>query len=236
MPVSDIILGAEKNMQIIPGLHLVKGRKTNCYLIIEPSGLTLIDTGLPHNHKNLFEYLSRANLQPQDIQREIITHADGDHYGCLSNIIAASGAKTFAHPIEADAMRIGDQSRPLKLKGIWKILFSVAYQFFRPKPVDVDHLFKDGELLPTFGGLRVIHTPGHTPGHISLYAEKHNLLFAGDSMRSNSRKILRSSRGNSTWDENIALESAKAQAALHPAIICPGHGPVIFPNKYHTSQ
>lgn len=228
MPVSDIIMGAEKHMEIIPGLHLVKGRKTNCYLIVEPSGLTLIDTGLPYNHKILFAYLSHLGCQPKDFQRVIITHADGDHYGCLNDIVQASGAETYAHPIEAAAMRIGEQSRPLKLRGIWKILFKIAFHVFRPQPVEVDHLVKDGEIIPTFGGLHVMHTPGHTPGHISLYAENHNLLFAGDSMRSKPDGRLKSSRGNSTWDEEIALKSAQAQFALNPKIICPGHGPVIF--------
>ncbi len=228
MPVSDIIMGAENTMQIIPGLQLIKGRKTNCYLIIEPSGLSLIDTGLPQNHKILFAYISKLGYQPKDIQRVIITHADGDHYGCLSEIVAASGAKTYAHPIEADAMKIGKQSRPLKLRGIWNLLFKVMFQFFRPKPVEVDHLVTDGEIVATFGGLRVIHTPGHTPGHISLFAKKHKLLFAGDSMRSKTGGIIKSSQGTSTWDEGLALKSAQTQRVLHPDIICPGHGPVVY--------
>jgi glyoxylase-like metal-dependent hydrolase (beta-lactamase superfamily II) len=90
----------------------------------------------------------------------------------------------------------------------------------------VDERLADGQVLPVLGGLRVVATPGHTPGHISLYAPAVGVLFVGDSLVSE-RDGLRPSRGANTWDEAQALESVRLQAALGAHVVCPAHGPVV---------
>jgi glyoxylase-like metal-dependent hydrolase (beta-lactamase superfamily II) len=215
-------------MEIISGLYVIKGRAANCYLINKAGELSLIDTGLPGNHKHIIAYLEGLDFQIQQLKQILITHADGDHYGSLSALKKISGAKVYASPIEAQAIQEGIQSRPLKLQGLKKFLFRVTYPLFKPKAVPVDHLLEEGKSLPTFGGLRVIPTPGHTPGHISLFAEQHKLLFVGDSLRATGDGILLPSRGANTWDEDRALASVRLQADLKPEIVCPGNGPIIF--------
>jgi len=215
-------------MQIIPGLHLIKGRAANVYLITEGGELTLIDTDLPRNHKNIFAYIEGLGFQAHDLKHVIITHADGDHYGSLSALKDFSSAQVYAGQIEAKAIQDGVLSRPLKLKGVGKFLFSLTFPLFKPKPVEVDHLLEEGKSLPTFGGLHVIPTAGHTPGHISLHAPEHKLLFVGDSLRATNDGRLIASHGVNTWDDGLAQEAVRRQADMRPEIVCPGHGPVIF--------
>lgn len=215
-------------MEIIPGLHIIQSRAVNCYLIVDEEGLTLIDTGLPRNQNKIHQYLNRIGYQANDIARIIVTHADGDHYGCLKELQQTSGAKICTSAEEAPAIRKGELSRPMKLTGLMKLLFDLTYPIFQPEPVDVDIILEADQVIPTFGGLHVIPTPGHTPGHLSLYATQHNVLLIGDSLRATPKGELIASRGANTWDEQIAWQSVQAQAALEANIVCPGHGPVIY--------
>jgi glyoxylase-like metal-dependent hydrolase (beta-lactamase superfamily II) len=163
---------------------------------------------------------------PQDMKHIVITHADGDHVAGLAALKAASGARVYASPVEAEAIAAGRMSRELRLRGIYKWLFAAAAPLFKFKPVAVDERLADGQVLPVLGGLRVVATPGHTPGHISLYAPAVGVLFVGDSLVSE-RDGLRPSRGANTWDEAQALESVRLQAALGAHVVCPAHGPVV---------
>jgi glyoxylase-like metal-dependent hydrolase (beta-lactamase superfamily II) len=144
----------------------------------------------------------------------------------LAALKAASGARVYASPVEAEAIAAGRMSRELRLRGIYKWLFAAAAPLFKFKPVAVDERLADGQVLPVLGGLRVVATPGHTPGHISLYAPAVGVLFVGDSLVSE-RDGLRPSRGANTWDEAQALESVRLQAALGAHVVCPAHGPVV---------
>jgi glyoxylase-like metal-dependent hydrolase (beta-lactamase superfamily II) len=213
-------------MEIITNVHLIPGIVATPYLLIDPDGLTLIDAGLPRNHGKILKYLASLGYAPSDLKRILITHADGDHYGSLAALRKATQARTFASAIEAQAIAAGRMSRPLKLSGIRKILFSVVMELYRPKPVQVDEILAGGQELPVLGGLRVIETPGHTPGHLSFFAPSPAILFSGDSLFCTPDRI-EPSRGVNTWDETLAKSSAKIQAGLGAKIVCPGHGPVL---------
>jgi glyoxylase-like metal-dependent hydrolase (beta-lactamase superfamily II) len=103
---------------------------------------------------------------------------------------------------------------------------SIVSLWMKPRPMQVDEIVKDGQVLPILGGLRVVETVGHTPGHISLYAPKLSVLFPGDSMISDD-KGLQGSRPSVTWDKFKSDESVRKQAMLGARIVFPGHGPVV---------
>jgi glyoxylase-like metal-dependent hydrolase (beta-lactamase superfamily II) len=214
-------------LEIIPQIHLISGGIANCYLIVEPDGLTLIDTGISRNTANVLKYVASLGQQPADLKRIIITHSDGDHVGALADLKAATGARIYASPIEAPAIAAAHPSRELKQQGLAAFLFKIAMPFFKPKPAQVDELLNGGQVLPVLGGLHVIDTPGHTPGHISLYGPAAKILFCGDSLVAEKDGTLRCSRGANTWDEDKAKESVKVQQTLGAEIVCSGHGPVV---------
>jgi glyoxylase-like metal-dependent hydrolase (beta-lactamase superfamily II) len=213
-------------MEIIPNVHVIPSVVANVYLIIDPDGLTLIDAGLAQNGKKILKYIADLGHSPPDLRRILITHSDGDHVGGLAALKSTSGAPAYASPIEAEAIAAGRRSRELKLSGPARWLFGLAAPWFNVKPVAVDETVTDGQELPVLGGLRVIETPGHTPGHISLFAPSAGILFPGDSLVSRGNRLY-PSRGANTWDAAQALESVKRQAALGARIVCPAHGPVV---------
>jgi glyoxylase-like metal-dependent hydrolase (beta-lactamase superfamily II) len=161
------------------------------------------------------------------LKRIIITHADGDHVGSLATVKSATGARVYANAIEAEAIAAGRMSRELKIRGLLSLFFTLIGSFFKVKPAQVDEFLTDGQILPVLGGLYVVETPGHTPGHISLFAPSAGVLFVGDSLISRDGR-LRESRGTNTWDQAKAIESVRKQAALGARIVCSGHGPVVM--------
>ena len=216
-------------MKIVDNVYTVPGVVANPYILADSDGLTVIDTGLPRSEEKILGYVASLGKQAQDIKRIIITHADLDHFGGLAALRAASGARTYASKIEADAIAMGKSSREIKPSGfsLRRVLFALVGPFVKAAPVQIDELLTDGDTLPVLGGLRVVTTPGHTPGHISLFAPSAGVLFCGDSMVSD-QDGLQGSRPGLTWDESKARESERKQAALGATIVCSGHGAVVM--------
>jgi glyoxylase-like metal-dependent hydrolase (beta-lactamase superfamily II) len=213
-------------MEIIPNVHHIPDVVANPFLIIDPDGLTLIDAGMPNAKKKIMAFLNSLGASPHDLKHIILTHSDLDHVRGLAALQKISGARMYASQIEADAIAIGKPSRLVRVRSLpLRILFALLQLFFKAAPVNVDEILKDGQTLPVLGGLRVLETPGHTPGHISLYSPSTGVLFCGDSMVSENG--LQPSRPAATWDAAKAAESIRKQSALGARIVCAGHGSVV---------
>ncbi len=213
-------------MKITDNIFLVPNVVANPYVIVDVDGLTLIDAGLPGSQKKILSYVAGLGKAARDITRIILTHSDMDHVGGLTALHKATGARTYASPVEAQAIATGKSSRVITPARPVSIMRRLILLVLKPRPFKVDELLADGQILPVAGGLHVIDTAGHCPGHISLFAPSSGVLFCGDSMVSD-QNGLHSSRPGLTWDRAKAAEAVRRQAALGAQIVCPGHGPVI---------
>jgi len=216
-------------MKIIDNVFVVSKVVSNTYIIVDSDGITVIDAGLPRSEKKILAYVSSLGKSAQDVKRIIITHADPDHFGGLAALQKTTGAHTYASQIEADAIAKGRSSREIAPNGfsLRRVLFTLIGPLMKFAPVQVDEIIAEGLILPILGGLQVLETPGHTPGHISLFAPSAGILFCGDSMVAD-EKGLHGSRPGLTWNEVKARESEKKQAGLGAQIVCSGHGPVVM--------
>ena len=215
-------------MNIIDNIHIIPNVQANSYLILEPEGLTIIDTGMPFSEKQTLRYIASLGRSAEEIKRILITHADLDHYGCLAAMKGASRAHTYASQPEAEAMAKGISSRPVNrtVGRFQAFVIRLMGKLLKPTPIQVDEILTDGQILPVLGGLQVVKTPGHAPGHLSFYAPSVHVLFCGDSMKSNDRG-LRASRSRNNWDQTLADASVRKLSTLGAQIVCPGHGPVV---------
>jgi glyoxylase-like metal-dependent hydrolase (beta-lactamase superfamily II) len=213
-------------MEIIPNVHLIPNGFVNVYLIVDPDGLTLIDAGMARNGKAILDYIASLGRSPGDLRRILVTHADPDHVGALAALKAAGGARIACGQAEAEAIAAGRSSREIKPGPLLRPFFALLSLLFKTVPAAVDDLLADGQVLSVLGGLRVVATPGHTPGHLSFFAPAAGILFTGDSIISQGDRLYLSRPAN-TWDAALAQASARAQAALGATIVCPGHGPVV---------
>jgi glyoxylase-like metal-dependent hydrolase (beta-lactamase superfamily II) len=216
-------------MKIVDHVFLVPEIVANPYIIEDADGLTVIDAGLPRSERKILTYVAGLGKSARDVKRIILTHSDLDHVGGLAALQKATGARTYASKIEAEAIAAGKPSRQIKPSGFsWRrVMFTLLRPLMRAAPFKVDEIVADGQVLPALGGLRVIDTAGHTPGHISLFAPVAGVLFCGDSIVSDADG-LHGSRPGLTWDETKAKEAVKKQSLLSARIVCSGHGPVVM--------
>lgn len=214
--------------EVVPRVYRVPLGFVNAFVLVEEEGLTLIDAGMAWHARRLRRALQALGFGPAAVRQVLVTHADGDHVGGLPALLAqAPAAQVLASPHEAQALREGRFPRPLRVSPRWAWALRLSEPFFRvPAVPQVETLPAEGGTLPVLGGLEVIPTPGHTPGHVAFYLPAQGVLFAGDALRAPSGQ-LQVSRGVNTWDEEQALASARRLAALNPKVICVGHGPVL---------
>lgn len=161
------------------GIHPLRGVMGLCHLLVDPQGkAVLIDTGLVGEVVLLKRLLRRLNLQPGDIQAILLTHGHLDHAGNLAAIQRLTGAEIHAHPAEQPHI---DGTHPYEGTSRWcGRLEAVGRQVLGYQSAKIRRPFSEGDLLPFWGGLRVVHLPGHTRGHCGFYSEEHDLLFSGD--------------------------------------------------------
>jgi glyoxylase-like metal-dependent hydrolase (beta-lactamase superfamily II) len=208
-------------MQITPNFHRIGGF-VNQYLIINGKDLTLIDAGLSSNAKKVLNYLIANGFDLKQVKRILVTHSDSDHYGAVNKVREATGAEVWTSQLEADAMRIGSSSRPIVPSGFFKLIMPLLGVFLSSPPTFVDRIISDGETLPILGGLQVIATPGHTPGHLSFYLPNERILIAGDSINESKGKPVPTTDAT-TFDSEKARETFKELMHLNPSIIACGH-------------
>ncbi|HUQ41150.1 MAG TPA: MBL fold metallo-hydrolase [Candidatus Limnocylindrales bacterium] len=160
-------------MEVAEGLHAVRVIGSNSFLIVEKE-LTLIDAGHRGSIVPLRRYLRRIDRDLSEITRIICTHGHPDHIGGVHEIAAAADAPVHMHPADMERLQI-----PLSEVFNGRPRPSAIIAFLTRAP-DGALPLADGDELPVFGGLRVVHTPGHTPGSICLYSPSRRLVIVGD--------------------------------------------------------
>jgi glyoxylase-like metal-dependent hydrolase (beta-lactamase superfamily II) len=153
----------------------------NSYAFVDDDGqVTLVDTGTKKAPKKIVDALSFIGSAPSQVTRIVMTHAHPDHAGGLARMVDQTGAPVAAHKIDAPHLRTGrTPERDLSTFG-GRLLQRLPNGGF--EPAEVAEEFVDGQVLDIAGGLEVIHTPGHSPGHVALLHRPSGVLITGDSI------------------------------------------------------
>ena len=153
----------------------------NSFAFVEEDGsVTLIDCGLPKAPPRIVAGLAAIGKRPADVGRILLTHVHPDHAGGAAELSRQSGADVWVHEGDHPTALSGaaPKSDPRYLLGrLMSRMPDSGIEPFTPgRPL------VDGEVLEVGGGLRVVHTPGHSPGHVSFLHEPSRTLITGDAM------------------------------------------------------
>jgi len=216
-------------MEILPLIHRVEAtRGANVFLLVDQT-LALIDTGFAGNAERIIAYIRKIGRQPQELSHIILTHNHPDHAGSANQLKPLTGASIMAHP--ADAIMVADQEDTLaSSRGPIPPWFaSMLTSLSHSAHIKADVFINEGDMIPFLGGLRVLHTPGHTPGSICLFLEKQNAIFVGDVVINYGDKLSRPLPNPST-DLDQAEESLRKLAQFPFDACFFSHGEPILEN------
>ncbi|EKQ51476.1 MULTISPECIES: MBL fold metallo-hydrolase [unclassified Clostridium] len=195
----------------------------NCYLVEEADSLTLIDAALPFSYKGI---LRMSNKLKKPITRILLTHVHEDHVGALDSLKGLLPNATI-YVSERDSRLMAGDITLDKDEPDMPIRGSI------PKKLNTraDVLLKEGDQI---GSLVAVSTPGHTPGSFSYLDTRNNVLIVGDAFQTRGGiavggqiRPLFPFPAMATWNQELALISAKKLRKCEPTLLAAGHGKMI---------
>jgi glyoxylase-like metal-dependent hydrolase (beta-lactamase superfamily II) len=168
-----------KTEEVVSGVYLVggpnvtRGEDAAVYLIDFSGDLVLIDSGAGGSSSQIVRNIEMLGLNPASLSKVILTHCHIDHVGSAPFFREKYGAKILIHELDAKALETGDS---IRTAANW---YGTTFP-----PTKIDEKLKDAHVILKFGQeeLHCLHTPGHTPGSISLYLDRADkrILFGQD--------------------------------------------------------
>jgi glyoxylase-like metal-dependent hydrolase (beta-lactamase superfamily II) len=217
---------------IVPDVYLMEGfRGSNVYLLVSGRALTLVDSGRAGVADQITAQLQEGSYALSELHTIVLTHAHGDHTGSVAELVHRSGAQVLAHRDEVPYI---ERAKPLPAASLRQRLLNWLFDrvWLKRPPCKVDRALEDGDVIEVLGGVRVIHTPGHTPGSICLYQPERQILFCGDVLFNENpltgQGRLQLSFPLFTLDQVLAWESVRKLSALPVEVLCFGHGEPIL--------
>ena len=209
------------------GIHPITLGFDHCY-VIQGEGIIMVDGGAPNQAKGFMEALERLSVRPEEIQLIVITHGHWDHIGSAKDIKEITGAKIAMHRREKDWLEKSLKPLPPGVTTWGRILIgtmAMLMPLVHIPATDVDVVLGDEELSLAEYGIpgRVIHTPGHSMGSVSVLLETGD-AFVGDLAMN--KFPLRFSPGLPIFAEDMqkVRESWKLLLDQGAATIYPAHG------------
>ena len=205
-------------IKIITQKHLMS---VNCYLVKNPLGYILIDTGLSKKRSDLLRELETAGCTLGDLNLIIITHGHLDHNGNTTYLRERYKVKIAMHSGDSAMAESGNMFRGMKgfTKAILRFLLPLVglsrYDSFKP-----DIILEEGQDLSDYGfDARVVHVPGHSKGSIGILTSD-STLFCGDLLVNTNKP-----EKNTLIDDSAELDaSIEKLKTLEIRTVYPGHG------------
>jgi len=222
--------------EIVRNVYLIENlRVSNVYVLVSDGELVLVDTGMAGDVDRIVSQIEREGHSLEALRSIILTHTHSDHVGGVSRLLRRCDAKLMAHRLEIPYI---EGTKPLPAGSLVQrlMLWMDARMAGKKDGIEVSRGLEDGDVLDILGGLKVLHTPGHTPGSMCLYQEDRRILFCGDLLFNGhpltGRGGLRYAPRMFSVDQEESEKSARKLSDLPVDALCVGHGdPIVKETK-----
>jgi glyoxylase-like metal-dependent hydrolase (beta-lactamase superfamily II) len=234
--------------EVAPGVWGMKILFVNVYMVqdIENGNWVLIDAGLRGSSGRILKMAEELFGQDAKPSAIILTHGHFDHIGAIEDLLEKWAVPVYAHHLEIPYLN-GTSAYPPPDPTVGGGLMALMSWAYPSSPIDISRWIKelpDDYTVPYLHDWEFIHTPGHTPGHVSFYRERDQVLIAGDafvttqqesafSVVTQQKKICGPPR-YFTPDWALAYQSVKKLAKLEPEIVATGHGQPFKGEELHA--
>jgi len=208
-------------------IPVLGGHLVNTYLLIGRRPI-LIDCGMPSSADRIWEGVTTAGVDPTDLAMIVVTHAHVDHFGAATELQTRTGAPVAAHEADLPAYLAGhserSQRQPIGIFG--RIFTRTPPPNEITEPLHPDIVLTDEYPLYDHGvDARIIPTPGHTPGSVSVLLDQGDLI-AGDMLTGGFLGVLRYRPSHPPFHDDAAqaMDSLQAALKLGPHTLHIGHG------------
>lgn len=210
-----------------PYIRLRTGQN-NVYCLQGSQGYVLVDAGPPGTGQSILSRLKSQDIRPQEIVLIVVTHAHFDHVGGLKVLAEATRADVLAHRYEAELLRKGRLVLPPGRNLFFDVLVRASGLFVNSfvtlEPIDTQLIIEEPHELAAYGiAGRVIPTPGHTQGSLSVVTEA-GQAFVGDLCTNAFPLNLSAVAPPFLEDPEAVAASYRKLMALDIDEICPAHG------------
>ena len=178
-------------MEIAPGAYSIgqrKGGHVHAFLLDDGASLTIIDTLYDTDARLVLDQIRSIGRRVTDLEHIVLTHGHRSHLGGMATLKRLSDATIYSHEWEADIIageRTAQPVTPIPMRPVlvyWRVYhlqLGAALGRGKHPPCPVDRTLQDGDRV---GPVQVLHTPGHTPGHLAFWWPERRALFAGDAI------------------------------------------------------
>jgi len=205
-----------------------KGGHVHAFLLDDGGDLTLIDTLFDTDAGRILARISAIGKRVEDLKHIVLTHAHRSQLGGLATLKGLSGARVYSHAWEADIVageRVAQPISPVPMRPVrtyWRVYYlqlGAALGRGKHPPCPVDATLEDGDRV---GPVTVLHTPGHTPGHLAFWWPARKVLIAGDAIATYPE--FEPGWPVFTLNPTQHRVSLRRMAELDPEVLAVGHG------------
>ncbi len=222
--------------QVADDVHCFTNQIVNLCFVGNVDNWVLVDAGMPRSFNKVMEQVETLYGEGAKPKAIILTHGHFDHVGAAEELVKKWNIPVFAHPLEVPFLT-GKESYPFPDPSVEGGMVAKISDLFPEEPINLNgniSLLPNDGTVPGMPGWKWLHTPGHAPGHVSLFRDSDKLLIAGDAFTTVKQDellkvMMQTVEVNGppryfTPDWKASEASVQKLAALHPEKAITGHG------------
>ena len=212
-------------IRVVRGVFQIRALGSRVTALIGRDRALLIDAGMKGSAGLIQSGLDELGISADDLSGVIITHYHPDHAGGVQELVHERDIPVMAHRLDSAFLKgAEEQPNPFQRRLMARITAPLMEKVNAPTtPIDTE--LEDGDVIPFDYPVQIVHTPGHTPGSITIYLPDHKVVIIGDALQYRLGRKLTPPATGVTQDPERAMESLRKLVSLDFHTICFSHFP-----------